>query len=95
MTIPTTPEFLGHYPIPAGGSPTARQVRGDMSREAARASGGYPAWDGSQQVVMPECLCVCGLRIVAETKAPADILAAVQIHNETGRHIAWREANEA
>lgn len=88
-------EFLGHFPLPTGSRPTARQLAVDMSRELDRASGGFPGWDGSQQIVMPECVCACGGRLVAETKAPGDILAAVQIHNETGRHSIWRERREA
>lgn len=78
-------EFPGYFPLPAGSRSTAS---GDVSR---RASGGYRAWDGSQQVVMPECWCVCGGRLVAETRAEGDVLAAVQIHNGTGQHISWRE----
>jgi len=94
MTLPIEAEFLGHFPLPAGSGPTALRVRRDMSAEAARASGGYAAWDGSQQAVVPEAACVCGGVIVPDTKAPADVLAAVQIHNQTPLHRRWREARE-
>lgn len=94
MTLPIEDEFLGHFPLSAPvARSTARLLAVDVSRDAARASSGYLSWDGSQEVVMPESMCACGGRIVAETRAPADVTAAVQIHNETGRHINWRERN--
>jgi hypothetical protein len=79
-------EQLGHIPLSELGGGTTAAV--DMSR---RASSSYRAWDGSQQVVMPECRCVCGGRLVAETPAESDILAAVQIHNALPQHVGWRE----
>lgn len=84
-------EFLGHFPFPTGNRPTARQLAVDLSRASARASGGFPGWDGIQEVLMPECVCACGGRIVAESKADRDVTVAVQTHQATGRHMAWRE----
>ena len=91
MTTPIEIEFLGYFPSPAGSGSTARQVRSDMSSETARASGGYSAWDGVQEVLMPECDCACGGQLVADSKADRDMLLAVQTHNASLQHLAWRQ----
>jgi hypothetical protein len=38
------------------------------------------------------CECACGLAIVAESRADADIVQAVQRHQAVARHIAWRSS---
>lgn len=94
-SLPIEAEFVGHFPLPGSvAGPTARSLAVDVSRGAARASGGYRAWDGAQVTVMPECECACGGRLVAESRADADIRAAVEIHNVSAQHTRWREAVE-
>lgn len=88
MDIPVDPEFLGHVPLPAGTGPTARRQAVDLSREAGRASGTYPAWDGT---VFESQTCSCGGLIVAANPSANQIRLAVQEHQRTPEHRKWRK----
>ena len=79
--------FAGYIPSQAGSRPTARPLEVDLSREAARASGTYPAWDGAMPRPEP---CVCGGVIVADRPSWQSVLAAVKRHQASDLHAVWR-----
>ena len=88
MDLPVDPEFLGHVPLPAGSGPTTRRQAVDLSREAARTSGTYRAWDGTTPRSEP---CACGGVIVARSPQPVHVRIAVRDHQLTERHARWRK----
>lgn len=79
--------FLAYVPSPADSRPTASRFTVDLSREAARASGSYPAWDGTVPRVER---CLCGGSI--EARSPRLVMSAVQSHQATMEHARWRKA---
>lgn len=85
---PVDPEFLGHVPLPADQGPTTRKQSVDLSREMARTSGNYRAWNGS---VAESRDCACGSVIVARSPDPVHVRIAVRDHNLTERHSRWRK----